>query len=87
VYECPRRELTGKPDAGKPHVRFDEGRGYGPAYSTGSCNERHFFVLFANLVVSVVHRGKIVASSVAVMHTGSSAAMKLDFRGKLIRFT
>ena len=23
--ECPRRELSGEPDAGNPHVRFDEG--------------------------------------------------------------
>jgi hypothetical protein len=26
--------LSGKPDAGKPLVRFDEGRDFGPAYST-----------------------------------------------------
>jgi hypothetical protein len=28
------REFSGKPDAGNPLVRFEEGRGCGPAYST-----------------------------------------------------
>jgi hypothetical protein len=28
------REFSGKPDAGNPLVRFEEGRGFGPAYST-----------------------------------------------------
>jgi hypothetical protein len=34
---CLRRELSGEPDAGNPHVRFDEGRGdfKSPSYSTG----------------------------------------------------
>ena len=27
---CPRREFSGKPDAGNPHVRFDEGEGVSP---------------------------------------------------------
>jgi hypothetical protein len=31
---CLGREPPGKPDAGNPHVRFDEGEGYGPPYST-----------------------------------------------------
>src|SRR5882724_6144101 len=35
---CLRRELSGEPDAGNPHVRFDEGRGdVNPSYSTGWC--------------------------------------------------
>src|ERR1035438_10261834 len=34
---CLRGELSGEPDAGNLHVRFDEGRGTSvPSYSTGS---------------------------------------------------
>jgi hypothetical protein len=34
----PEATSSGEPDAGNPHVRFDEGRGTGlvPSYSTGS---------------------------------------------------
>jgi len=35
-----RRELSGEPDVGNLHLRFDEGRGTFPvpSYSTGSVN-------------------------------------------------
>ena len=35
---CLRRELSGEPDVGNLHLRFDEGRGAFsvPSYSTGS---------------------------------------------------
>ena len=35
---CLRRELSGEPDVGNLHLRFDEGRGTFsvPSYSTGS---------------------------------------------------
>jgi len=33
----PEATCSGEPDAGNPHVRFDEGRGTSvPSYSTGS---------------------------------------------------
>jgi hypothetical protein len=31
---CLQPRFPGKPDAGNPPVRFEEGRGFGPAYST-----------------------------------------------------
>jgi hypothetical protein len=35
----------GKPDAGNPHVRFDEGEGVSPPYSTASAVKKDFIRL------------------------------------------
>lgn len=44
----PAASTSGAPDAGNPHVRFDEGRGTSvPSYSTGSVlgDERTIFII------------------------------------------
>ena len=48
AYVCPLVKSTGKPDAGNPHVRFDEGEGYAlPTLLANLLSAMSFLFFFA----------------------------------------
>jgi hypothetical protein len=69
TYVCLLVKSTGKPDAGNPHVRFDEGEGGClPPYSTGSAvqNTAPFMVKikpsFLRVVIDIKNGSDIYGS-------------------------
>ena len=67
----PEATCSGEPDAGNPHVRFDEGRGTSvPSYSTGSV------AAGKNVIISRIMSGKLFGKG-AALALASLASIRL----------